>query len=248
MASNRLLQSLSRDSSVMKLWSLVFALSLPLAGLGQAVPAGKAQTMGPCSPAISGNHNTINYNGDCPPGAEIENNRILNSRAYDALSDALKTVGSISQEWTFDVSNCQFQPSRFRGVKYATALQIYREEYHFCILQSETTLKSKWNTGRTKITKSINDAIGRVEANEQETLPTINQREAWKDKYERTLIAEQKDAMKWADHDPTIEDLVRNDDNNDGIVQLTKYLCDRFAPLKKYLQELRTKVGGYPSQ
>ena len=231
----------------MKLGIIVLLL-MSIPSLAQEKPqqpssTGNAKTTGPCSPAIPGNHNTVIYNNeDCLSPEEVEENQILNSRAYEGLGDALNTEDSIRKEWATVISSCQMllihhvtlMPA---NPQFAVETRVLQERYHFCILEAEKTFDPKWKPDEDLIKKAVDAAAARVEANEEKKLQTINQRKAWKNEFDRTWGTDYANAMRKADHDPTLEELI-NDDSNTG----------RFALLEKYLEDLRTKLGDYPSQ
>jgi hypothetical protein len=222
------------------LFLLIPALSLAQEKPVQPSTTGNAKTSGPCSPAIPGSHNTVIYNGDCVPQDEVKENQILNSRAYEGLGDAFKVAGNLSLEWSKVISTCRFQGNRrfMNGSPPSSVeLQIVQEKFHFCILESEKTFDPLWKAKKDQIEKVVDAAKARIEANEEKKLQTINQRNAWKNEFNRTWGTDYTVAMEKADHEPILEELVKNDINT-----------DRFGLLEKYLGDLRAKVGDYPSQ
>jgi len=227
-------------------FGIVVLLLMSIHSLAQEQPqhpssTGNAKTTGPCSPAIPGNHNTVIYNNEnCLSASQLEEYKKLNTQAYEGLGDALANTAKIQGEWAAAVLVCERPFMRHRGIPSNPSpvrIRVIEEEYHFCILNSEKTFDLKWKADRDPIAKAINDAMGRIEANEEKNLPTPNKRNTWKNNFNQTFGTEYTAAMAKADHGPTLEDLINNDSNK-----------ERFAPLTKFLGDLRDKLGDYPSQ
>jgi hypothetical protein len=225
----------------MKLGIMVLLL-MSIPSLAQEKPqqpssTGNAKTTGPCSPAIPGNNNRVTYNGDCLSASQLEEDQKLNTRAYEGLGEALANTAKVQSEWKAVILGCKHV---FRQRAFANSpvqIQVIQEGYHFCMLDSEKTFDPKWKADRDPIAKAIDDAMGRIEANEEKNLLTPNKRNAWKNDFNQTWGTEYSAAMAKADHSPTLEDLINNDSNE-----------ERFAPLTKFLGDLSTKLGDYPSQ
>ena len=228
----------------MKLGIMVLLLML-IPSLAQEKPqqpsnSGNAKTTGPCSPAIPGNNNRVIYNGDCLSASQLEEDQKLNTRAYEGLGEALANTAKAQGEWEAAISVCEYPLLRHRAFnmnKSPIELQVAQEQYHFCMLDSEKTFDPKWKADRGPITKAIDDAMARIEANEEKNLPTPNKRNAWKNDFNQTWGAGYSSAIAKADDSPSLAELISNDSNK-----------DRFAPLTKFLRDLRNKLGDYPSQ
>jgi hypothetical protein len=204
----------------------------------QPAATGNATASGLCGTAITGNHNTVNYYGDCVSPEEAKENQTLNSIAYEAVGNALNTEALMREEWAKILWGCQRQitPMMMRNPSSIEA-QAAEETLHFCILDEIKTFDPKWKKAEEQIQTQIDTARDRVKKNEMRKLQTNNQRNAWREEFSRTWFEPCRFAMMKAEHNPTVVDLIHKDTN-----------ADRFALLEKYLTDLRSKVGDYPSQ
>ena len=239
-------------------FGIMVLLLMSIPALAQEKPqqpssTGNAKTTGPCSPAIPGNNNKVIYNGDCFDAAQLEEDKKLNTQAYEGLREALENANKARREWEAAMGQCeipftrQMQFNRFRSPASPASsvqIQVIQERYHFCVLDSEKIFDPKWKTYRDPIAKAVDDAMGRIETNEDRTLPTPNKRKAWKNEFDQTFGTEYTAAMAKADHGPSLEDLINNGSNENGLATNK----DRFALLAKFLGDLRDKLGDYPSQ
>jgi hypothetical protein len=102
----------------MKFWIALILATLPFGSLSQTPTTGKSQTSGPCSPAVSGNHNTFNIDCRIDPQQgkqmiemlnKVLSNQIDSSLVMKKLDELLaqrgtQTVGGV--DCTLNGGNC----------------------------------------------------------------------------------------------------------------------------------------------
>lgn len=216
---------------------------------GQPASTGNANTTGPCSPAITGSHNTVNYSGEnCLSALEEQEIRAANSHAYARLDGASRTFLGIQSDWKQAIGDCSKISLGITRRIGPGISRIIQERYHYCVLDSQKEFQSKWKTMRPSVVSAIDEATKSIVENEERKLATINLRKAWKKDFDQTWGPKYSDALARADRSFTVEDLIDNDVDKDGNTNRDRDEPKKFDPLMQYMKDLTTKLGDYRSQ